>query len=435
MIRITILLINLLLLTGIQTRSTPLQDTLKMSRAECEARFLSQNLLLIAAKMEIPKAEALLLQTQKWPNPQLTVDQINLWATSRQTRGEEAVPPLFGQFGRNQQFGIEVEQLIYTARKRSKLLEIEKVRVEKASTDFSELLRNLKIEFRLALNKLSFLQSNHHLYQNQLSATQQLVTVYEHQVREGNIPASELVRLRALSLELAQKMNLLHQDVTATQKELKQWMHLPPQSYLVLEEINNIDTPSPLLNLSAVLEQARQNRPDLEVATLDYELEQKQWAYEKAKRHPDLVLKAAYDRNGNALLNFFGVGATVNLPLFDRNQGNIKYAELEKDQAKSRLDHLWVGVENEVVAAYQNLNSTIQFYNQIKPDYEQELDQLLLAYRQNLLERNVSLVEYLDFLNAYMQNKSILNETKKSLADKMEELNYSVGADLVKYRN
>src|SRR5690606_30114241 len=142
------------------------------------------------------------------------------WATSRQTRGEEAVPPLFGQFGRNQQFGIEVEQLIYTARKRSKLLEIEKVRVEKASTDFSELLRNLKIEFRLALNKLSFLQSNHHLYQNQLSATQQLVTVYEHQVREGNIPASELVRLRALSLELAQKMNLLHQDVTATQKEL-----------------------------------------------------------------------------------------------------------------------------------------------------------------------------------------------------------------------
>ncbi|MFA7474158.1 MAG: hypothetical protein WCY86_14705, partial [Spirosomataceae bacterium] len=117
------------------------------------------------------------------------------------------------------------------------------------------------------------------------------------------------------------------------------------------------------------------------------------------------------------------------------NQGNIKYAELEKDQAKSRLDHLWVGVENEVVAAYQNLNSTIQFYIQIKPDYEQELDQLLLAYRQNLLDRNVSLVEYLDFLNAYMQNKSILNETKKSLADKMEELNYSVGADLVKYRN
>lgn len=46
--------------------STPAftQDTLVLSIKECEAIFLKENLLLIAEKLEISKAEAMVLQAR-----------------------------------------------------------------------------------------------------------------------------------------------------------------------------------------------------------------------------------------------------------------------------------------------------------------------------------------------------------------------------------
>src|SRR5690606_21298760 len=80
------------------------QDTVRLSRTEAEARFLKENMMLMAGKMKVSEAEALVQQARLWPNPNLTVDQVNLWATARQTGGGEVVPPLWGAFGRNRQF-------------------------------------------------------------------------------------------------------------------------------------------------------------------------------------------------------------------------------------------------------------------------------------------------------------------------------------------
>ncbi|RME18937.1 MAG: hypothetical protein D6799_02310, partial [Bacteroidetes bacterium] len=60
------------------------QDTLKLSREQCEAIFLKENLLLLAEKLEISKAEAIKLQASLWPNPNITLDEINLWTTQKQ---------------------------------------------------------------------------------------------------------------------------------------------------------------------------------------------------------------------------------------------------------------------------------------------------------------------------------------------------------------
>src|SRR5690606_19486764 len=116
----------LLFLFLIYSVSTYGQETFTISRQEAEALFLKENLLLMAERLEIPKAEALVLQAKLWPNPTLSIDDVNLWATPSQKEpyGEE-LPPLFGNFGRYQQFGVGLEQLIITAGKRKKLIGIE----------------------------------------------------------------------------------------------------------------------------------------------------------------------------------------------------------------------------------------------------------------------------------------------------------------------
>ncbi len=409
------------------------QDTLRLTKEECEASFLRENLLLIAEKLQITKAEARLQQAKLWPNPHFTLDQVNLWATQGQTGGEEAVPPLFGNFGRNQQFGAEIEQLILTARKRGKLVALEQVNIEKASRYFEDLLRNLKIEFRKNLTDLQHLQLSEKIYENQLSSVTRLLAGYRRQVEEGNIPRSEFIRLKALELEIFKNLNDLHQRKNETQKELRQWMRIDPTAFLVIQEESFLrkQEPAAALALQEITEEAKQNRPDLHAAALGETYALRQIDYEKAKRTPDITLKGMYDRNGNTMLNFFGFGASIDLPLFDRNQGNIRHARIEAQQARKLMEYQTENVENEVTLAYRNLISALAMASRIEEGYERSLDDLLAAYTRNFASRNMSLLEYLDFMDAYLHNKRTILDTQKSVNDRIEELNYSIGRDIL----
>jgi cobalt-zinc-cadmium efflux system outer membrane protein len=156
------------------------------------------------------------------------------------------------------------------------------------------------------------------------------------------------------------------------------------------------------------------------------------YAYEKAQRTPNVTLKGGYDRGGNFMYNFVGFGVAMDLPVFNRNQGNIRYANLGIEQSKIYYEQQSLTVTNEIALSWQNLNASIQFFESIEPDYEKTLDDLLNAYTKNFTNRNMNLLEYLDFLDAYLENKKIILEAGKEVNDKAEELNFSVGTDLIK---
>ncbi len=185
------------------------------------------------------------------------------------------------------------------------------------------------------------------------------------------------------------------------------------------------------LRAADLIEQAKSNRQELKLAELEKDYYSKLYAYERAQRVPDLSLKAAYDRNGNTMLDFIGFGFSIDLPFFNRNQGNIKYAETGMEIAKIENEFRQLSVENEVVAAYQNLLIASDFRNNIEPGYEQTLDDLLKHYASNFQSRNISMIEFIDFLDAYLDNKKIILEAEKNVNQKLEELNYAVGTEVL----
>jgi cobalt-zinc-cadmium efflux system outer membrane protein len=412
------------------------QDTLKLNRQQCEAVFLKENLLLIAERLEIPKAEAMKLQATLWPNPTVSLDEINLWATQKQLGvfGEELPGFNGGNFGRNQQISFSIEQLILTAGKRKKLMALEQVNVDKSQQYFQDLLRHLKYEFRQQLTQLQYLQFNRAIYLNQISSVRQLTQAYQKQVDLGNIPKGEYIRLKALELEFSKQINELNKEINEAQKELKLLMRLPANVHLIVSDddyLKNIES-FKLLSLSALLDTAKSSRPDLKLAELDQTYFSKLYAYEKAQRTPNVTLKGGYDRGGNFMYNFVGFGVAMDLPVFNRNQGNIRYANLGIEQSKIYYEQQSLTVTNEIALSWQNLNASIQFFESIEPDYEKTLDDLLNAYTKNFTNRNMNLLEYLDFLDAYLENKKIILEAGKEVNDKAEELNFSVGTDLIK---
>ncbi|HLV42656.1 MAG TPA: TolC family protein [Brumimicrobium sp.] len=408
------------------------QDTLVLNKAEAEAIFLQNNLFLLAENLSISKAEANLIQAKVWPNPTLTLDQVNLWKP-KSIEGQELVPPLSGDFGRNQQFGVSIEQLILTAGKRRKLMALEKVGVEQSKHYFEEVLRSLKIEFRAQLNQLNYLQTYKTIYENQLTSINQLTESYKRQVEAGFLDKGEYIRLKASALEILNDIHTLENELNEVEHNLKQLMNLPSTTVFELkaeglavnrEKLND-------LNIKALVDTAHNNRPDYQISKLQEDYAEKYLAVERAERVPNLALIGEYNRGDAIYTDFVGFGIAIDLPVFNRNRGNIKIAELEIQQAQLNQQFVTSGIEKEVSLAVMQFRRALDFIQQIDEDYESELDQILTAYTQNFMNKNIDLIQYLDFLEAYLENKNIILQAAVELRNKAEELNYAVGKDII----
>lgn len=408
-------------------------DTLKLDRKQAEAMFLKNNLQLLAEKLEIAQAEAAIIQAKAWPNPSLDISEVNLWAGPGQREYfGELLPPFWGNFGRNQQLGLELSHLIQTARKRKKLIAIENVGRDMAEQYLEDLLRNLKLTFRHQLSQLQFQQSYARTFSNQLNSIDLLLRAYQHQISAGNIPKSEYIRLRAERLEVAQRFAEVQKDLHASQSNLRVLMGIAPEHHLLLDEEDLVPDEDRLDQLMAVnvLEAALQNRPDLKASHLASHYAEKELVWEKAQRVPDLELNMNYDRGGNFMMDFIGFGLSIDLPVFDRNQGNIKKATHELEQQQLLTQHKSLEVQSEAQLAYQNLQTSLNFYQSIEAEYESELDAMLESYTRNFSQRNISLLEYLDFLNAYLENKQSILEAKADLNQAFEELQFTIGTEI-----
>src|SRR5690554_2253596 len=424
----------LLSLFTLSTEKSIAQDTLRLNKVEAESVFLQNNLMLLAEHLSISKAEARLIQAKVWPNPTLTVDQVNLWKPSSKIQGEELIPPLSGSFGRNQQFGISVEQLVLTAGKRRKLMAFEKVGIEQSKHYFEELLRGLKIEFRTQLNQLNYLQSYKSIYETQLASIQQLTNAYKNQVDAGFLNKGEYIRLKASELEILSEIQNLENEFNEVEINLKQLMNLPTTSRFVLSSEGFAVNVNQLLelNIAALIDTAQNNRPEYQISKLQEDYAEKYLAVERAERVPNLALIGEYNRGDVIYTDFLGFGVAVDLPVFNRNKGDIRIAELEIQQAQLNQQFVTSVIEKEVSLAVIQFRRALEFIQQIENDYEDELDQILNAYTQSFKNKNIDIVQYLDFLEAYLENKNIILQAAVDLRNKTEELNYAVGKDIIK---
>lgn len=404
-------------------------DTLKINRKQAEQFFLENNFELILKKLEIDKSEATIIQAQVWPNPNLSIEQINLWGSGDNS---DSMPPIIGNWGKNTQFSVALSQQIQTAGKRRKLIEIEKVQKENAGLYFEELLKSLKQDFIQKWTELQFLQNREGIYNILLTELDELVSAFEIQFLEKNINKSEIIRLQSLKMEFDKDVT----DIQKQKNEIIAWLNvflsLPNTNYIIatetdfkidLELIRGLD-PNTLQKI------ALKNRIELKSAQKEIERNEKEINYQKALSIPDLNLSVEYDRGGGIWRNFVGLGISMDLPFFDRNKGNIQFAKIEEKQSKIAFEQKKNEIKSEVLNTFSNLQALLKNQQKIDKNFEQNLDDLLPSYRTVYLNRNISLLEYIDFLESYINSKTYMAELSFEINQTIEELQYQIGIEL-----
>ncbi len=407
--------------------SAQVADTLKISRPEAEAMFLERNLDLITQKLEISQAEAQIVQARYWPNPTVSVSEVNLW----RTYDIEEQPALIGNWGRSSQISAEIEQVIQTAGKRRKNIELQQIEVDGKKYELQEVFRELKKRLRNTLTEIRYQQEVQNLYKDQIASITRLTASYKNQLDSGNISKAEYIRLRAQEVEFRKKLVSLQQEVEELQTELKSLLILPAASHIVIT-----DTLVPPykeyseLNLSQWMNEAKENRPDLLLAQNNQKSALKNLEIQNAMKTPDLTISIGYDRGGNIMKDFVGLGISFDLPIFDRNKGNIQEARIEVDKSGFETRKSLIRSQNEMASAFQNYVRTRKIAEELDDDYENTLDSLLISHEKNFRLRNISMLEYMDFLETFIDNKIIILDTKKELNEYFENLQYAVGKDL-----
>ena len=387
---------------------------LPLTHSQIEAMFLTQNLELIAEQMNISIADAAIAEAKVWDNPEFSINDINVWGT-----------------GREKQFSVELTQMVSLSARRAKLANVEKVGKEIAIKQFEELLRGLKLELRNTIAELVYFQNSIKVLDDQKQFLERVIAAYKTQYEKGNLSKSELLRLQTALFEIEGVINDTQIEFNSLQKTLKNLLAVDPLAVIVVTEDAN-PFPSPVaLNPNVLIETALASRPDLQSAVLQADYYRKDITYQKSLAVPDVSFGAKYDRYGGVWDNFFGVGIGLQIPVFNRNKGAIKTAQIQLKQSELLVEQGQKILQNEIIESYRNYSHTYAFLERnLKNPALSELDQMLEVYTKNLIARNISMVEYMDFMDSYRSTKEMLLKSQKELKIQLEQLQFSVGQDI-----
>ncbi len=426
----------ILLLLSLGKITAQTNNTVILTQDEAEELLLKNNLSLLAEKLNLDIAEAAIIQAKVWPNPTLTVDEVNLWTTDYQKKTGEQLPGLFGDadFGRYRQVAAQIEQLVELAGKRKKRVAIAQVSQEMASAYLEDFLLSLRTEFRETLYHFEYSRLYIKLLQKQSNSLETLIKAYRDQFEEGNVSKVDLIRLQATNFDLKNEIIDEQESLNAQQQNLLVMLNLPDNTTLkftaIFDDTFQYTTTSYALQIETLQDKAIALQPLLKATGLAVNKAENQLAYEKAQRVPDVTFSIGYDRGGNIMQDFIGVGFSLDLPIFDRNKGGIQQATAEISQAKFTHKQATLNVKTKVRERVANLEQVADFFEDIDADYVKDLDTAMEAYNQFFKDQTINMINYLDFMEAYIENMQILYENQQQFFNALEELNYITGMNL-----
>ena len=389
-----------------------------------EAAFLQKNYALIANKFNVDRIDAEIIQEKLWQNPTLSISEVNLW----KTYNVEEQPYLFGRYGKNQQISVELEQLIETAGKRKMRVAIKELEKNSALFEYEELLRELKKELRQTYFSLARIQSEKKELQNSIDLFEQMITQYQRQADLKNVPKADFYRLQTELIGLQKdQIELENQEI----EYINKLRLLTQNSDLNVDEIDfsrfNSHSKSIPFNAKQL---AKEQNIALKKQENEINLAEKQFILEKAQRTPDLAFQVNYDRGGNIMRDFVGVGVSIDLPIFNTNKGNIKASEIALSQQQITKNALHSELDISIDRLQNQINQLDKALIQWKKLNNQEQLTMIDNYKKHLQNKQITLLEFIDFTQAYRESQKAYLDLLENYQNTFEELNYIVGQDL-----
>lgn len=408
------------LLPACFAQTPPPADTLRLSLAQADSVFRQHNLLLLAGRFQVEASRAEALQASLTANPTLTVEAS---AYNNETRRVVDV-------GRQGQKVISIEQLLATAGKRNKRVALAAQRTRLTELELLDLLRGLRYELRTRFYAIYFDQQTLQRFDQQRAMLQTTVAAYQTQYDRNNVSLRELLRLRTLLFQLDNDRATLLGQLAENQQALQTLLSTDRAVRPLTTDAELARYTLPALPDDTLRQLALRNRPDVLVKNAETEEARLNYTLQRALAVPDLQVGARYDQASDYIRNYVGVSLSADIPLFNRNQGAIRAARSQIAYQQQLAQQQAIQVRNEVSTALQQVRAVEARVQAVESTFTSQLEQLNQGVITSFRRGNLTLIEFVDLVEAYTDSIQQLNRLKADRVGAYESLSYRIGRDL-----
>jgi cobalt-zinc-cadmium efflux system outer membrane protein len=376
-------------------------EALTIDEAVREA--LERNLELLARQYDVALAGTALLTARLRPNPVLGVDA-------------DHVDPRHGLAGETgggpAEFAIRTDFLFERGAKREHRIELARQTRSIAELRLLDHIRRLTFDVQSACVAILQARDDLALARDGLRALQDIVRLNQARVEAGDLPRVQLVRAEVAALQFRGTVRRQEVALRHAQERLRLLLGRsgiagsPPE---VIDAGRPDVQPPP--DVSIVLAQARERRPDLLAVQREQARSQADIRLQLAQRAVDVTV-GAEARRVHAAGNSFGVFFSMPLPVYDRNQGEVARARMEVQQLARATDAQVAEAETEVRTAHRNLTAARELLATIEDDMVPRAQHVRDVNEYSYRRGEASLLEFLDAQLAFNETMEARNAAR-----------------------
>lgn len=420
-----------------QVLSAPIgrTDTVTLTLQEAERQFMEKNLTLLAQKYQVEATKALIIQAKLYANPNVAGSVLiknNNYPDAKAADGSTIkAHHKYFDFSNTGEQSFQIGQVIAIAGKRRNAIKVASLNSTMAEDQFYDLIRVLKSQLRTDFYTIYFNQQSLGVYSQEIDALTKTSAAYSQLLAKGFIAKKEALRIQAQLFALENELIALSGQITQSEADLNILLAGNGVYYIMKADTAKLKALTlTSVSLAALDDTALANRYDLKVAAASLESSKFSLKLQHSLAIPDPTVGYNFDRNGSYVPNSRSLSLGLDIPIFNRNQGNIKNAKFTIKNNEAQLMNQQKVVEGDVYKAYNAALLNERMARSFDPSFARNYNVLVQEVLKNYQKRNIGLLEFLDYYDSFKQNVLQTNSLQLNRIAAYELINFAVGKDI-----
>lgn len=363
------------------------------------------------SKLEIKKAEGSLIQASLLQNPSLYLNYTGL------TFGKNIVYDT-----NNTMLSIGISQPIELGGKRKYRTLSAKYAMESTQYQWKESIRSVIRDFAsLYFQSLADRAYVDYLEQD-LKDFDQILLIQSKRQELGFLSLIDLLKLKLYKGELEDAIKVARATYQKDLKDISFYLGGVYEPEEVQENVLEV-------NINELLEHSIKKRESIKAIEKQIDSINYQIKLLKSYSIPDITVNVEYDAFGVQYKPGIGFGLSINLPVFDKRQGDLLTAVATKEQLMISLDRTIASVKTEVLKAYEDYETNLRIYKAML-ERKRVMEDILERTKKAYSIGGISTLDFLDTLRTYRSFMQSFIQSKYNTLKSLYYLLITAGSEL-----
>ncbi len=324
----------------------------------------------------------------------------------------------------NQEFTNSVTYTLERGGKRQKRIQVAADATDVTAKTVADAERQLRFQVAQAFINVLLAKSNLQFARDALENFTKVVEINKTRLAAGDISEGDFLKIALQKLQFEQDVSAGEVALVQGKAVLRQLVgyETVPADFDISGDLTHqkYSTTQAELERRALLE-----RPDLQAAQSAVKLANDTVTLAYGNRARDLTLEGEYKRNGT--INGVGFGLSIEIPIHDRNQGEIARSKIAAGQALVAAEATQIGILTDVRSAYAGYQTSDQVVALFESGYLKQATDSRDISNYAYSKGAASLLDLLDAERSYRATQLAYRQALAAYMNSVEQINFVVG--------